>query len=222
MSELKHIYLVRHGRSRANETGIREGTDSPLAVEGEKQAAFVAERFKSIPIQLVLSSHYKRAEDTGRKIAAVNNVPFELVNMAHERELPIFTHGKHRNDPMVMQAVAQFEYSWIHDANIDDGEHFKDIKQRVVELSRLLEERPEQHIVVTSHGFFTKFFVAYHILGDYLTPDLFVHSIMTSLRSANTGITYFTVDEKKKWILSAWNDHAHLGELNSGKSYKAD
>ncbi|PCH92219.1 hypothetical protein COB80_00270 [Candidatus Kaiserbacteria bacterium] len=215
MTSLKHIYLVRHGRSRANETGIREGKDSPLTEEGVRQAEFVAERFKSIPIEIVLSSHYKRAHDTAEKIATVNNVPIEIVDMAHERELPAEIEGKHRDDPLVHEAVAKFEYSWIHNSHIDDGEHFEDMKERARKLTEVLEARPEKHIVVATHGFFMKFFVSYHLLGEYFTPDLFVNSIMHTMFSANTGITYMFLDEKDKWTLSSWNDHAHLGELNS-------
>lgn len=209
----KHIYLVRHGRSRANETGIREGADSPLTEEGESQADFLAARFKSIPVDIVLSSHYKRAHDTGKKVAEACNVPLEVVSMAYERELPAETHGKHRDDPVVRAFVAKFEYSWMKDANTDDGEHFDDIKNRVEALTKLIEERPEEHIVITSHGFFLKFFVAHHLLGEYLTPDIFVNKLMNTMRNANTGITYFTVNEKNKWSLCSWNDYAHLGEI---------
>lgn len=209
----KHIYLVRHGRSRANETGIREGAESPLTEEGERQADFLAARFRSIPVEVVLSSHYKRAHDTAKKVAKACNVPLELVSMAHERELPAEIHGKHRDDPALRESVAKFEYSWMKDASADDGEHFDDIKKRVEDLTQLLQERPEKHIVVTSHGFFLKFFVAYHLFGDYLTPDIFVNQLMHTMRSANTGITYFTVSDKNKWILASWNDYAHLGEL---------
>lgn len=211
MPQLKHIYLVRHGRSRSNETGIREDRYSPLTETGEEQAAFVAERFKNIPIEVVLTSPYKRAFDTGKKIAETCKVPLEEAPMAHERELPTSLLGKHREDPAVKTAIAKFEYSWIRDSNVDDGEHFNDIMKRVVELTELLESRREEHIAVTSHGFFLKFFTAHHVLGDYLTPDLFVNSIMTSMRTTNTGITYFVVDEKGVWTLSAWNDYAHLG-----------
>ena len=128
MSDEKHIYLVRHGRSRSNETGIREGNESPLTEIGREQVEFVAKRFQNIPIEVVLSSPYKRAHDTGKRIAEVSNVPFELVASAHERELPKELLGKHREDPLVQEAVAKFEYSWVHDARVDEGEHFEDIK----------------------------------------------------------------------------------------------
>ena len=212
MSEVKHIYLVRHGRSRANETGIREGDTSPLTETGEEQATSAAERFKNMPIEVVLTSPYKRAHDTGKKIAEAAKVPLEIIPIAHERELPADLHGKHREDPMVKESVAKFEYSWIRDANVDDGEHFNDIRERVVKLTEILENRKEEHVVVTSHGFFLKFFVAHHLLGDYLTPDLFVNSIMTTMRTTNTGITYFVL-EGGTWTLSSWNDSAHLGAV---------
>jgi len=208
----KHIYLVRHGRSRANETGIREGKDSPLTDEGEKQAEFLADRFRGMPVELVLSSHFKRAHDTGKKVAQACNAPIEVVPMAYERELPPAMYGLHRDDPIVQANVSKFEDEWMQ-GKTGEGESFADIKRRVVELTELLEARPEKHIVVTSHGFFLKFFTAHQLLGEYLTPEIFVKKMMYSMRSANTGITYFTVSNENDWTLSAWNDYAHLGEL---------
>jgi len=215
MESEKHIYLVRHGRSRANETGIREGASSPLTKVGREQATSVAERFKSIPIELVLSSHYKRAQDTGMKIAEINNVPFELVDMAHERELPSSVQGNHRDDPFVRKALADFEKKWLSDSVVGEGEHFSDIRARVVALTQVIEARPETHITVASHGLFLKFFMAHHVFGKHLTPAIFLDSITKNMQIQNSGITYFTIDENGKWLLSTWNDSAHLGELHT-------
>ncbi|PCI29284.1 hypothetical protein COB52_02700 [Candidatus Kaiserbacteria bacterium] len=208
---LKHIYLVRHGESRANATGIREGKDSPLTQKGEEQADFVAKRFENIPIEIVLSSHYKRAEQTGSRIAEKSGVPMEVIEGIHEREKPDSIRGKHINDPDVQVAMAKFEYSWMHDSSVDSGEHFSEIVERARNLAEVIKNRPEQHIVISSHGFFLKLFVAHLLLGEYLTPDMFIKKIAATMRMSNTGITYFTVDDKDKWQLYAWSDFAHLG-----------
>jgi len=215
MGTLKHIYLVRHGSSTANELEIREGAKSELTEKGEQQAAVVAERFKQIPIEVVLSSTYIRAQKTGKKIADISNVPLETMEGIQERELPDEVIGKHRSDPAVQQAVAKFEYSWIHDTHLDEGEHFRDILKRAEKVSTELSQRKEEHIAVATHGFFMVFFTAYHLLGDYFTPDLFINSFMYSLHINNTGITHFVIKEDGSWVLVSWNDSAHLGPLKT-------
>ncbi len=215
MSDVKHIYLVRHGQSRANLTGVREADAHavPLTDEGYRQAQVIAERFKTIPIEVVLTSPYIRAHDTGEEISRVNNVPIEILDQAYERTFPTAVAGKDRNDPEVREYYKHFDEQWRMGAAVDDGEGFAEVLARVNTVTRILEERPEQHIALTTHGLFTKLFVAHHILGDYLTPDLFVNAFVFRLMSTNTGITYFQVHDGTSWRLRAWNDYAHLGEL---------
>lgn len=204
---------MRHGRSRANETKIVEGGESPLTEEGKKQAAIVANRFKSIPIEVVLSSHYLRAQETAKIIAEANGVPFEVLDMAYENEISEGINGLHEEDPAVKAAIEKRDQNWITGVSDESIESFDSILNRVKSLATLLEERDAQHIAIVSHGFFMGLFVAFHILGKYLTAENFLLSVKSTMRSTNTGITYFTI-ENGKWVLRSWNDSAHLGELH--------
>jgi len=215
MSNSKHIYLVRHGLSESNKTGIMDGGESPLAEEGVKQAKLVAKRFKNIPIEVVLSSHYKRAQETGMEIVKEVGVPFEVVSMAHENEISTSIHGLRESDAEFQEIRKSRDANWINGVEEESQESYTFILNRVTELTALLESRNEKHIAVTSHGFFLKLFTAHHFLGDYLTPENFLKSINQVMKSTNTGITYFTIDEENQWTLRAWNDHAHLGEIHS-------
>lgn len=214
MADEKHIYLVRHGRSTANETGIRHADDhlTPLTEEGVRQAQSVAERFRTIPIDLVMTSHYERARDTGKAIADVSNVPLEVIEAAHERIFPRSVAGMHRDDPDALAIYAKFDKAWHAGAPTKDGESFHDVLERVKVTTQILEEREEKRIALATHGLFTKLFVAHHLLGDYLTPELFVNTILFGMKSQNTGITYFKVNAENTWQLCAWNDYAHLGD----------
>ena len=210
MDTVKHIYLVRHGESETNSTRIAGDKETPLTEKGEQQADLLAERFKNIPIEVVLSSDFVRAHDTARTITETCNVPLEVVPMAGEREVPSGLKDLHKDDPKAKKLMKDFYYEWMHEAG-DAGEHFDSVRRRVYELTALIESRPEQHIVVVSHGFFLKFFTAHHILGPHLTPEVYIDFIAARMRMSNTGITYFTADENHKWQLYAWSDFAHLG-----------
>lgn len=212
----KYIYLVRHGKSRANETGVRESDPhaTPLTEEGRQQAKIVAERFKTIPIELVMTSPYIRAHDTADEIARVKNVPVEVIEHAYERIFPV---GEAANKPLTVPAIQkiyrELDTRWRTGAAVDGGEGFYQVLERVKATSEVLAARPETHIALATHGLFTKMFVAYHLLHEYLTPELFMESIMFRMKSQNTGITFFEITKEGNWILLAWNDYAHLGEL---------
>lgn len=211
MENVKHIYLVRHGESASNLTRIAGEKKTPLTAKGREQAEALAERFEGIPIEVVLTSDYTRAHDTARIITETCNVPLEVVGMAGEREVPEELKSLHKDDPKAKQIMKHFYYEWMHESDVHSGEHFDSVRRRVHELTALIESRPEKHIVVVSHGFFLKFFTAHHLLGPHLTPELYIDYIADRMRMSNTGITYFTVDEKHKWQLYAWSDFAHLG-----------
>lgn len=59
------LYLVRHGRTDANASGLLQGRlDPPLDEMGHRQAAAVAERIG--PVDEVIASSLVRAQDTAR------------------------------------------------------------------------------------------------------------------------------------------------------------
>ena len=208
---LKHVYIVRHGETLGNKAGVREDHTAVLSQEGRAQAKLLAQRFTDIPVDVILSSPYIRARQTAGYIARATGLPLEAAESAFERDLPETVLGRHRRDPETLRAMAQFEYSWINESRLDEGETFAEMLDRAKQLTQQIEERPERNIVVVSHGFFGKFFTAYHLLGDYLTPDIFVQRMYKATRFSNTGIMYFRVLTDNKWQLYTWNDHAHLG-----------
>lgn len=64
------VLLVRHAESAWNRDGIYQGqTDTPLSPLGERQAALIAERLKSIPIAGILCSPLRRARAVAGAVA---------------------------------------------------------------------------------------------------------------------------------------------------------
>jgi len=212
MKNRKHIYLMRHAESRANIDRVAGEESVPLTEEGIQQARLVAERFKKLNVlDVVLTSHYKRAQQTAHAIASACNVPMETIEMAHEREVPKVLADMHKDDPRAKKLMKEFHYGWMSDDDKEhQGEDFNALRKRVIALTAELESREEQHIAVVSHGFFLKFFVAHHLLGPHLTPEIYIDWIAEKMRMSNTGITYFTVDEENRWQMYVWSDFSHL------------
>ena len=65
----KYLYVVRHGEAEGNIDPNKRGPNSSLTEEGKKQAEVVAERFKKIPVDVIVSSPMKRAHDTSLVIS---------------------------------------------------------------------------------------------------------------------------------------------------------
>ena len=210
---MKKIYFVRHGQSVGNLDGVRYGPDTELSKLGHKHAELVADRFKTIPLDIVLASPYKRAYDTGVAIANVANVEIELVESVRERVQPNKVIGKHRKDEQVLKIMDSLKASWLGQVNLPEGaESFYEIMNRVDNFIELINSRSEESIAVASHSGFGRQLILRVLLQDNVTPEL-VLDIDKRLASSNVGITTYTVDSDGNWKLEQWNDDAHLGEL---------
>lgn len=225
---MKTVYFVRHGESEANvhveagSGGTFQGDASPLSAKGREQAAFIAKRCTKLPIDVILSSTAVRAHSTAEEIRRATGKPLELHDLFVERKGPKRLNGGSRDDP-AMQALLKRWHETLYTSGkrYEDGENFDDVKGRVIAALEMLAARPEQHIVVATHGFFLHMVHAVVALGQDLTAEEFAR-MAQKLWMNNTGITqiqYFTPADGKRmdgsafegWVLHIWNDHAHLG-----------
>jgi broad specificity phosphatase PhoE len=69
---MRLLYLIRHGESTAlaRNQAARPGDDSPLSPRGRAQAAAVAAFLAEQPIELILSSVLRRAQETAAVLSA--------------------------------------------------------------------------------------------------------------------------------------------------------
>jgi len=207
-----NVYFVRHGESSNNAAKVRQGADGALSKSGREQACFVAERFTRIPVDVIIASPFERAKETAEVINNKIKKPIEFSKYAQERRMPTVTVGKPSDDPDVHKIVKiMYEEGWKGGGpKHSDEESFDEFMGRVYALIENLDNRSEENIVVVSHGFFIRAFLAHILLREELTPHNLLDFIgRTTLR--NTGITLFENTKEKGWRLIAWNDHAHLG-----------
>ena len=211
---MKTIFFVRHGESDANVGTHFSPADAPLTAKGRQQAAFIAERTTHLPVDVLISSTMGRAKETAEYIAEAIKLPIEYSELMVERKFPSALVGLEKKSP---EGKKMWD-DWTKSAaaggpRVLDGENFDDIKERSRTVIRLLEKRPEDNILIVSHGFFMRFLALFAIYRDELTPAIFA-PIHFGLRVNNTGLTvlhYDPNDKHKDWWVSVWNDHAHLG-----------
>lgn len=207
-----NIFFVRHGESRENKEQIFDTNDSPLTDLGKKQAEFLAERFKNIKLDLIMTSDMGRAVETAETVNKYHQVDIEKTNLIREKKVPTELIGLKENDPKAIEIMSQIKNN-IHDESFrhTDQETFEDFKDRVFKFLKLIEKKDVNDILVVGHGFVLRSVVGYILYGDKYSSHDFTRLRDTFL-TKNTGVTICEYSKKRGWKILAWNDHAHLAE----------
>ncbi len=207
---MKLVYFVRHGQSEANVGAVFQGAESPLTATGRKQASRIAARVARLPVEVVIVSPLKRAQETAECIKAHTTAPIITSPLFQERKKPRGLEGKSLHDPKAQHVY----HAWVRtlfarNRELHSGENYERLVKRAQQALRFLEKRSEQHIAVVTHGFFMRILAAIVIHGK-ANPDI-VRVFAKGLEMENTGLTVFRFTPERGWQLWIWNDHSHLG-----------
>ena len=148
------LYLVRHGESVTNRTGLFTGqTDVPLTELGEKQAVCVATFFEHIPLEAVYSSDLSRAMETIRPAAEAHGLTVQPECDLREVYAGEWE-GKHFTE---LPKLYPEEYGvWQNDigaSRCTGGESMAEAVARAnVVLHRIAEAHPDGTVAAASHG----------------------------------------------------------------------
>jgi broad specificity phosphatase PhoE len=213
---MKKVYFVRHGESDANAGGIIKPENEVALTElGHQQAAFMGERAKKLDAQVIVASTLLRAHQTAGYIQEATGLPMETSPLFIERRYPSGQHGLTLEHPSIKDINHILERRFgDEDAKHSDEETFEEIKERTAKAFEYLKNRPEENILVVTHGIFLRMVVGYALFGEKLTRRD-AGNIVNVFKTKNTGISFLEYDEEKNpdypWIIRTWNDHAHLG-----------
>lgn len=212
---MKTVYLVRHGESEGNVQRFTQSPTTPLSELGQHQAQRIAERCSNLGVEHIIASTMTRAADTAQAISKKIHVPITSTDLLGEKRQISANHNRPHTDPEVARS---HELYWQHfeDKNfrLADEENFHDLKARAKRVLQLLEERPEETLLVVSHGMFLRILCGYILFGEQLTA-FESKRLMHGLKTANIGlskIAFSTETDPPHWTIIVWNDHAHLGE----------
>lgn len=219
---MKTVYFVRHGESESNAGNpVYQGEGSKLTEKGREQGKEIAKRCRNLHIGGFIVSTALRAKETAQIIGEEIGKEPEIERLFTERKPPRELMGKSRAD----EKARAIELAWTNsffqeNVRVESGENFSDLRSRAISALKYLEERPEDSILVVTHGFFLHMIAAVILLGESLKAHEF-GKVGQSLWVDNTGLTVAehhaevleTVHQMKYsgWVLRVWNDHAHLG-----------
>jgi broad specificity phosphatase PhoE len=91
---------------------------------------------------------------------------------------------------------------YIPGMRLKDGESFDDHINRIDKALKYLQNRPEQSLVIVTHGYFLRTIVARVLLGDLLSVEI-LRNIHKTVGTKNTGLTVLQYrngfEEKPMW-----------------------
>lgn len=209
--QIMKLYFVRHGESRLNAQKIHQHNDVDLSPKGIQQAKFVANRFRDIPIDIIISSSHLRAQQTAEEITLALKKQIFFTDLLGEIKRPTQLRGKHYDDPEAMHIKDMLlKNARLTDWHFSDEENFYDAKKRAEDFFKYLHLFKEENILAVTHGNFLRVLIGIVLLGESYDHEAFVR-FNHVLNPVNTGITLCEVDKHGNWKLITWNDHAHLG-----------
>jgi len=202
----KKVYILRHGETDYNRRGVVQGSgvDASLNDHGREQARHFFERYHHLPFEAVFTSKLRRTQETVADFIALG-IPHE--RFAEINEMSWGEHEGRKSTPEMIAEYQQIKDGWALgriDGRIGGGESAREMGQRLARFVEILRSRPEELILVCSHG--------RAMCG--LVTLLEGHPIdrMNEHRHSNTGLWIAEQTEAAfEFILR--NDRSHLPEV---------
>jgi probable phosphoglycerate mutase len=213
------IFFTRHGESVAN-LADREGRPRPedadrLSDRGWEQARDVGGRLRGEGIEVIIASHYRRAQETAQAISEVlGGLPIETDEDLHEvrQSDAYYLSAPHFGETGTITWMPGAARSFAEPG----AESFDDVIGRVERVQKRLAARASERILSVSHWGFLHWFLGSSMFGDAFGPEHL--PIVYRVSHANTGISIFEYREAwdidgvafTGWALVTWNDQGHL------------
>lgn len=209
---MKLIYFVRHGETVLNAKNIRQGPEGPLSDKGREQATATAKRFpkENGRPQVIVASPYQRTKETAGIIANELNMSVEYCDLLVERRNPTEIVGHEGGEKGIKEIIDRMDKSYhADDLRYSDEENFSDLKERAKKLLEYITHRPEERLIMVTHGIFLKMVVSYMLYGEKLTASMYNNlSYFNPMNNAGMTICTYTTHwfKKNEWKLLVWND----------------
>ncbi len=210
-----YFYVVRHGQTVSNKERRYQTPDTPLSLNGEEQAAKLADRLKDIALNEIWTSPLLRATSTADVINAYHHIPIVKVNDLQEIKRSIFLEGKLPDDPSIIEIQREMDaHAKDPYYKYGEGESFADLVKRSQKFVEFASERATQEqqieptVCVVTHGVILATIVMCILLGPN-APVEQVGLAAEQLHIENTGLSLFRCVDHK-WRIITFNDFAHL------------
>mmetsp|Transcript_27688 Transcript_27688/g.80959 ORF Transcript_27688/g.80959 Transcript_27688/m.80959 type:complete len:274 (-) Transcript_27688:287-1108(-) len=162
------LYLMRHGETDWNAKGLMQGGgfDIPLNNKGERQAQALKEAFEGLELEVIASSHLRRAHGTAEVLLKHHQQAKSVVSLDFgEMRFGKFE-GKEEHGPgqkeAILETIARWESNPDYRFPTEHAEQVGESASAVAFRARrglqalLKEHQDAQHIAVVAHNRFNK------------------------------------------------------------------
>jgi len=204
----KKIYLVRHGETEYNRTGIVQGSgvNSELNANGYKQSELFFDAYKNFPFEKIYTSSLRRTIQSVSKFLE-KGIPHQILPGLNE-----ISWGKSEGVPFSPETNKLY-YGMIRswkEGNINNklegGESPVEVKARQEAAISQILENGEKNVLVCMHGRAMKILLAWITGHSVSEMDNFEHENL-SLYVLNYNGQGFEIEKR--------NDVAHLNGFKS-------
>ncbi|KAI8620788.1 histidine phosphatase superfamily [Chytriomyces sp. MP71] len=180
---LKRVYMIRHGETDANASGLMQGSgvDLPLSLKGRAQAKALGDHFKDTPVDVIVVSALKRTLETAMYIKQYHPNA-EVVSIEALNEISWGQYEGKLPTPGLKDLWREWEKGNF-DASAPEGESPLQTELRSVPaLYNLMRNSSDQkvHYAIVIHGRLIRI-----ILASILNHDL---SYMNTYTHTNTCV----------------------------------
>jgi probable phosphoglycerate mutase len=195
--------IIRHGETDWNVAGRLQGWhDSPLTAAGRAQAAAIAARLATEPIDVLVASDLGRTLATAAPIAAARSLAVASDPALRERcygilEGMTWAEIEHGHAEAYRRLIARDQ-----DYRVPEGESGIQFRDRVHDaFERLAARHGAARVAVITHG---------GVLGIvYRQAHRIALEMPRTFTVPNAGLNRLRI-EGRQWVIEAWAEVAHL------------
>ncbi|HLZ72060.1 MAG TPA: histidine phosphatase family protein [Dehalococcoidia bacterium] len=154
--ELLRLLLLRHAQTAHNRDGLVQGrADNPLSELGQRQAAALAERLSTAPLEAIYSSPLVRARQTAEAIAAPHGLGVAIEPDLIEMDIGAM---EGLSGAELRERFPEFMKAWLSQdaggAAMPGGESLAQVQARAMAVvERVIARHPAGVAAVVSHNF---------------------------------------------------------------------
>lgn len=204
MNLVKELFIVRHGQTDYNKSGIVQGRgiNSSLNAKGRKQGKALFEYYKDYGFNAVYASALVRTHET---IAPFEALGYEIQKSSNLDEIDWGKHEGKKGTPASKLEYAHLNNSWNngnYHARIEGGESPFEVQKRLKTFFDELHQQSHEKVLVCTHGRTSRILLCMLLEWELSKMADFVHR--------NTGVAKL-VAAGDKYELAFFNNVDHLG-----------
>lgn len=170
MNQTTTLYLIRHGETEPNRTGVLMGsTDVPLNDLGRRQASALRQRLDGLEIDAIFASPLSRATETATLVFG------EQATIITDSSLAEFHFGawEGMHFSQIAEQYPDIWQLWLTDwekTHIPGSEAFAAFRQRVIGFAtEMVGANPGKRLAMVSHGGCIRAMLAHFFCGSVST-----------------------------------------------------